>query len=57
MNKAAQELGRLKRGIKEKPSELKKVTSAENGKLGGRPKGSFKKKEIPAPVVFFNPDE
>lgn len=61
-NIAAQELGKLKAGVKEKPSELKKITSAENGKLGGRPKGSFKvikhHEILPrAKIIFSNGDE
>lgn len=62
MNKAASELGKLKAGVREKPSSLKKVTSAENGKLGGRPKGSFKcikPQEVLSPfnIIFSNGDE
>ena len=35
---AAVALGKMRRGIKERPSERKAKTCRENGKLGGRPK-------------------
>lgn len=35
---AAVTLGRMKKGVKEKPSEAKAKSSRENGKKGGRPK-------------------
>lgn len=64
-NQYAQALGRLKKGVKESPSEAKKISSAKNGKLGGRPKGSKTKIEIPKEnqaeipqnsVKFYDPD-